>query len=312
MLLSVAIKQFLNRYFIQAEYSKKTISSYSCDLKQFKEFLRKDINLSEVSLKDFENWILELKKKSYASATIQRKIISQKIFFNYWVRNEKLVRSPTWQSRFHFGKNQIIPKSLTISESKFLIRQARKNHSFTMVKEGKQNYSDLLSLRNLAIIELMFATGLRVGEIHKIKLQDINLNERSIFIRGKGNRYRFCFLTEEKSYQTFIKYHELRVQIDTNHKLFFINRFLTPLSTQGIANLITKISQQAKISKHITPHMLRHTAATFFLRNGADIRVVQEFLGHASISTTQRYTHISKEHLIDNLKSYHPLKQLNN
>lgn len=161
-------------------------------------------------------------------------------------------------------------------------------------------------LRNLALVDLLFATGMRVGEVSNLDVRDFVLPEAVFAVRGKGGRSRLAFAVDSKTLEIQRKHFVARMRIETDSSALFLNSSARRLSTQGIANVIGCFRQEAGIERHVTPHMLRHTVATLLLRNGADIRVVQEFLGHASIVTTQRYTHITKEHLIGALRKHHP------
>jgi len=147
---------------------------------------------------------------------------------------------------------------------------------------------------------------MRVGEASTLNLQDFTPCESVFRIRGKGGRDRLAHLVDEQTVRIQMKHFEARSQIVTSSPSLFLNSAGERLSTQSMANIIGKCRRAAGINRHITPHMLRHTVATLLLRNGMDIRVVQEFLGHASIATTQRYTHVAKEHLIGELRKRHP------
>jgi site-specific recombinase XerD len=147
---------------------------------------------------------------------------------------------------------------------------------------------------------------MRVGEVSDLNVQDYLAEEAIFKVRGKGGRHRLAFVVDEETIQLQRIHLEARRRIKTESPALFLNASAKRLSTQGIANVIGQLRQEAGIDRHVTPHMLRHTVATLLLRNGVDIRVVQEFLGHASIATTQRYTHITKEHLIGVLRRYHP------
>jgi site-specific recombinase XerD len=162
------------------------------------------------------------------------------------------------------------------------------------------------SLRNLALVDLLFATGMRVGEVSALNIVDFAVSESSFRVKGKGGRDRLAFLVDEQTRRVQLRHAKVRAGIDSVSPALFINSSGRRLSTQGIANIISQFRKDAGIDRHITPHMLRHTVATMLLRNGVDIRVVQEFLGHASIATTQRYTHVTKDHMIEVLQKRHP------
>jgi site-specific recombinase XerD len=153
---------------------------------------------------------------------------------------------------------------------------------------------------------VLFATGLRVGEVSSLNVQDFFMRESVFKVKGKGGRDRLAFVVDDETVHVQRQYLEARVRIETRSSALFLNSSGQRLTTQGIANVIAQLREKAGIERHVTPHMLRHTVATLLLRNGVDIRLVQEFLGHASIATTQRYTHVTKEHMIRVLRKRHP------
>lgn len=197
-----------------------------------------------------------------------------------------------------------------------LLSQARKSDSSaaTVLNDGWEITSASLrvsspeyrSLRNLALVDLLFATGLRVGEVSGLNVKDFFVREAVYRVKGKGGRDRLAVVVDEETLRVQRKYLEARTQIETRSPALFLNSSGMRLTTQGIANVIARLREDAGIERHVTPHMLRHTVATLLLRNGVDIRIVQEFLGHASIATTQRYTHVTKEHLRGVLRKRHP------
>jgi site-specific recombinase XerD len=168
------------------------------------------------------------------------------------------------------------------------------------------NDSQFLHLRNLAAVEILFATGIRVGELVSLNIKDWLEEDASFVINGKGSRQRLAFLPDDRSLRAVRLYCTDRRQIATENEALLLNAAGRRLSTQGIARMLDLYAKKAGISVRLTPHMIRHTVATLLLRYGADIRVVQEVLGHASIATTQRYTHVSKEHMLSTLRARHP------
>jgi site-specific recombinase XerD len=147
---------------------------------------------------------------------------------------------------------------------------------------------------------------MRVGEVSSLDLGDFAVAESVFKVRGKGGRDRLAFVVDEQTVRIQREHLEARSRLTSESPALFLNASGERLSTQGIANIIARFRKEAGIERHITPHMLRHTVATLLLRNGVDIRIVQEFLGHASIATTQRYTHVTKDHLISVLRERHP------
>jgi integrase/recombinase XerC len=168
-----------------------------------------------------------------------------------------------------------------------------------------------LSRRDLAIIEVLFATGMRVGELVTLNLSDWSDEDESFIVKGKGLRQRLAILPDKRSSMAVRDYMARRMPLCLTHSALFINAYGERLAAQGVGRMLAKIADEARITERVTPHMIRHTVATLLLRLGADIRVVQEVLGHTSITTTQRYTHITKEHLRSTLGLHHPSHHLN-
>jgi integrase/recombinase XerD len=239
-----------------------------------------------------------------------------KVFCSYWLRRGKLAESPFWRVHLSLGRVAQLPRALTVDEMKALLVQAGREYLAESVPCKRATLAGRMSpqassrsyraLRNLALVDLLFATGMRVGEASTLNVQDFTSVESTFRIRGKGGRDRLAYLVDEETMLIQQKHLTERSQLETNCPALFLNSSGKRLSTQGMANIIAKFRREAGIERHITPHMLRHTVATLLLRHGMDIRVVQEFLGHASIATTQRYTHVVKEHLIGELRKHHP------
>jgi site-specific recombinase XerD len=316
MQLHQAIAGFLNGYFSTHQRSKKTRVAYSSDLEQFGSYVGKEFALPELSGLLIEEWVAHLRKEGYSPASMRRKIVVLKVFCSYWVRRGELSESPFWRVKLSFGRIEQLPRALTETEMRSLLAQAGRNRLAAEVPRkgaalAKGNGSNASSsayraLRNLALVDLLFATGMRVGEASALDLKDFVVAESVFRIQGKGGRDRLAFVVDEQTVRIQQEHVEARSRFLTKSSALFLNASGERLSTQGMTNIIAQFRQDAGIERHVTPHMLRHTVATLLLRNGVDIRVVQEFLGHASIATTQRYTHIAKEHLIGVLRKHHP------
>src|SRR5689334_21475742 len=315
MQLEQAIAEFLNGYFSTHQRSGITRVAYSSDLEQFGLYAGKDFAFSTLGGPLIEDWAAHFRAEGYSPASMRRKIVVLKVFCSYWVRRGELSESPFWRVKLSFGRIEQLPRALTATEMRTLLAQAGRNHSAEVPRKGEvlarsktsraSSRSDR-ALRNLALVDLLYATGMRVGEASALDLEDFVVSESVFRVQGKGGRHRLAFVVDEQTVQIQREHLEGRLQIVTESPALFLNVAGERLSTQGIANIIAKFRQDAGIGRHVTPHMLRHTVATLLLRNGVDIRVVQEFLGHASIATTQRYTHITKDHLVQVLRERHP------
>lgn len=316
MLLVQAIDEFYNGYFSTHERSAKTKVAYRSDLDQVAAYASKNLPLTSLDSAFIEKWAGHLRLSNYSPASMRRKMIVLKVFCSYWVRKGVLSESPFWRVKLSFGRVQLLPRALSEIEIRSLLAQAahsqsalpvsRKGSVLSRPKSLTGALRSYRTLRNLALVDLLFATGMRVGEVSTLNLEDFSISEAVFRVRGKGGRDRLAFLVDEQSLQIQREHFQMRSHLESASTALFLNAAGGRLSTQGIANIISQFRKDAGIERHITPHMLRHTVATLLLRNGADIRVVQEFLGHASIVTTQRYTHVTKEHLVQVLRERHP------
>jgi integrase/recombinase XerD len=316
MHMTQASSEFLQGYFSTHDRSPKTRAAYCSDLAQFQSFAGGELELLKLDGALIERWAAHLRQESYSPASMRRKMVLLKVFCSYWVRKGELQESPFWRVKLSFGKVQQLPRSLTEREMCKLIAQARRNYSEFEIDpwEGgdepstpaQSSLRSYRALRNLALVDLLFATGMRVGEAAALDIRDFQVREAFFRVKGKGGRDRLAFIVDEGTLQIQRAHLEVRKQIETENPAIFLNAAGGRLSTQGIGNMIVCLRRDSGIERHVTPHMLRHTVATLLLRNGADIRIVQEFLGHTSIATTQRYTHVAKEHLIGVLRKRHP------
>jgi integrase/recombinase XerD len=316
MRLDQAITDFLNGYFSTHQRTKKTEAAYSSDLGQFCAFFGNDFSLLALSGSVIERWAAHLRQESYSPASSRRKIVVLKVFCSYWVRKGVLSESPFWRVKLSLGRIEQLPRALTEREMRSLLSRAWRNYSdFWAGENGVPVTSShtciassrkYLALRNLALVDLLFATGMRVGEVSALDMRDFFAKDAVFSVQGKGGRQRLAYVVDVETVRIQRAHLEVRSRIKTESSGLFINSGGGQLSTQGITNVIARLRREARIKRHVTPHMLRHTVATLLLRNGVDIRVVQEFLGHASIATTQRYTHITKEHMVSVLRKRHP------
>jgi integrase/recombinase XerD len=316
MQLKEACAEFLRGYFSTHDRRNKTKAAYYSDLKQFQSFAGECLLLLSLNSASIETWAEHLRQEKYSPASIRRKMVALRVFCSYWVRKGILLESPFWRVKLSFGRIEQLPRTLTKREIRALLAQAWRNFSVaetdqqgngsTPTRSGQSSSRNYRALRNLALIDLLFATGMRVGEVSSLDIRDFLMEEGVFRVQGKGGRDRLAFIVDKETVNIQREYLKARIRIKIENPALFLNSSEGRLSTQGIANVIAQLRRQAKIERHITPHMLRHTVATLLLRNGADIRVVQEFLGHTSIATTQRYTHITKEHLIKVLRKHHP------
>lgn len=315
MQLKEAIADFLNGYFSTHERSKKTKAAYSADLEQFSTYAGKEFELSAFAGTLIENWAAHLRKEGYSPASMRRKMVVLKVFCSYWLRRGVLNESPFWRVKLSLGRIEQLPRALSEVEMQGLLVHAGRRHLGSVPRKGlvlarkqafRSSSRDYRDIRDLALLDLLFATGMRVGEVSSLNVEDFLATELVFKVHGKGGRGRLAYVVDHQTVRIQKGHLAARTLLASESTALFLNAAGDRLSTQGIANIIAQFRRAAGIERHITPHMLRHTVATLLLRNGMDIRVVQEFLGHASIATTQRYTHVVKEHLIGELRKHHP------
>lgn len=311
MTIANAVNGFLVGYFSTCGRSAKTHAAYRTDLSQMVTHLGAEIALNSVTAASLENWAVQMRSEEYRSVSIRRKFATARVFFGYWVRKGDIDASPLWRIRLDLGRERLLPRGLAPTDAIRLIEEAWLGVETVEQVFGAPTVAGFLRLRNLAAMEVLFATGIRVGELVGLNLKDWREEDASFVVSGKGSRQRLAFLPDDRSLKAVRLYCSSRRAVVNDNEALFLNAAGRRISTQGIARMLKQYAKTAGIVVKVTPHMIRHTVATLLLRFGADIRVVQEVLGHASISTTQRYTYVSKEHLLSTLRARHPNHHLN-
>ena len=219
-------------------------------------------------------------------SSVKRKIVTLRIFYDY-LYNEKIISySPFFNLKFKFRQERKLPKTLSINEVRRLL------DCFDCESEKMTDFSHRQFVRDCALIDLLISTGIRVAEAAAIRFDDIITYEHAVLIHGKGRKQRIIYISSSETWQRLLT--QLRMQKKLSSTSFlFTNRNDKPLTSHSIEKIYKKYANVAKINPVSTPHYLRHTFATNLLANGADLRSVQELLGHASIATTQIYTEVS-------------------
>lgn len=296
------LKEFLNYLKIEKNLSENSIISYKNDLKQFNNYLQNELKNKELTIQNLKavkpdiilNFLSYLRNKlKYKEKTIARKLSSIKTFFKFLDIENYIDENITFLiSTPKISKK--LPDYLSPVEIEILLNSPDTNNP-----EG---------IRDKAILELLYAGGLRVSELVNLKTEDMDFNENLILLKGKGSKYRWVpFSSTAKNYLLIYleqARHSLSNPESDNH--FFLNAKGNKLTRQGINYILNNYSKKSKINKKISPHKLRHSFATHLLINGADIRFIQELLGHANISTTQIYTYVTNFKLKEAIHKYHP------
>ena len=280
------INDFKNYLELERNYSNNTSLSYVKDVTLFSDFIKK--NLLLVDKKDIEKYIRSLNK---SSKTISHVISSLKSFYNYYMRMGNIKSNPTDEiDRPKIEKK--IPEFLTLEEVSSLL-------NFEVNNE--------FEARNKAILELLYSSGLRISELTSLELSNIDLDECLVRVMGKGSKERIVPLGDYAidALKEYIYFY--RPMLNKNNSSYvFLNNRRGVLSRQFIFKVIKEECIKKGIRKNVSPHTLRHTFATHLLKNGADLRIIQELLGHENLSTTQIYTHLTNDKLKHDYEDYFP------
>jgi integrase/recombinase XerC len=285
-------QNFLKYLRYEKGFSNHTIKSYKEDLENFFEFLKNEKieDIKSLNYSVLTGYITFLGKKGFKASTIERKIASLKTFFKYLVKKKfisknpaELISSPKKQKR--------LPSVLEVGEIFDLINIIPEDSPF--------------SVRNKAMIMLLYASGLRVSELTGLNLGDLDLKNGLVRILGKGKKYRIVPVGN-KTKAILYKYFLYRREFQPRGEALFVTKSGKRIQDRMVRYIINVYINELAIQKKVSPHTLRHTFATHLLDNGANIRVIQEMLGHSSLSTTQIYTHLSIEKLKKAYQEFHP------
>lgn len=298
---------FLERYLDYCRYQKnlssKTLKAYRIDISQFLQLINAmDGYLSKNNL---SNYAVHL-HKTYKPKTTKRKLASIKAFCG-WLEYEELIKeNPLSKMNLKFHEPHILPKTISLEVIEELLQSAY----LELANEANTFYKSMTCLRNIAVLELLFASGMRVSELCSLKSDDINMLNGQVHIYGKGAKERIITICNTDVLDAIKNYiTSFKEPIETTRYLF-INRMNRRLSEQSVRFIINRYVEKAGIKKHLTPHMFRHSFATLLLEEDVDIRYIQQFLGHSSITTTQIYTHVSTKKQSDILSLKHPRNRL--
>ena len=299
------IEKFLLYLKLEKNASQHTIHNYQRDILQFVEFVSNqgagEILFIDITPLIIRSYLAFLKSEQYAKATIMRRIAALRSFFRFLCRENilkenpcKAVRTPKLDKR--------LPVFLDINEIRELITLPD---------------NSLLGIRDKAVLEMLYATGIRVSELTGIMLTDIDFAGRAIVVSGKGAKQRIVLMGRAAVEVLKLYLSSVRSTLCANpgeyghqtakvHNYVFVNSRGGPLTDRSVRRIVDKYVEVMAIKKNVSPHTIRHTFATHLLDHGADLRTVQELLGHVNLSTTQLYTHITTERLKANYRNFHP------
>ncbi len=276
---------FLNVIKTTKNLSDKTIIAYNSDLMDFCNFLSINGLHNNIIL----NYVVHLfDERHLQESTITRKLVVTKMFLQFLYQNGYVEQNYYQNYTFKLKKERKLPKTLSIDESSKLIKYLSNN-----INRNTSKFTYWKACRDLALIDLLISSGIRIEEASNISLDDIIYSERTILIHGKGRKQRLIYISCVDTWNNLMNWIKERKTRNTNTNKIFVNRSGNQISIHGIEYIYNSIKKDCGINKRSTPHYLRHTFATNLLANGADLRSVQEILGHSSVTTTEIYTEVS-------------------
>ncbi|MDR0137356.1 tyrosine recombinase XerC [Metabacillus idriensis] len=294
-----SLNLFVEYLQIEKNYSQYTIVNYVADIEDFFIFMKEQslIDLQLITYSDTRLYLTQLHQKNFARKTISRKISSLRSFYRF-LNREKIASENPFASVSLPKKEHRLPQFLYEKELEQL---------FTL-----SDSATAAGQRNQALLEVLYGTGIRVSELCQIKLTDLDLQIGTVLVNGKGGKQRyvpfgsFAQDTLELYLSSGRKQLLLKDKQAGDHDHLFVNQRGGPLTVRGVRHILNEMIKKTSTTMNISPHMFRHTFATHLLNEGADMRSVQELLGHSHLSSTQIYTHVTKDHLRNIYMSHHP------
>tara|TARA_B100001029_G_scaffold179521_1_gene189362 strand:- start:1438 stop:2334 length:897 start_codon:yes stop_codon:yes gene_type:complete len=289
------IEEFLDSNTIEKGNSINTKDAYKNDLGQFNSWIKsKNIPYSQITESQVEKYLLFLGKRGYENSTISRKTACLKAFFKFLLK-ENIYKKNIMDKISRPAKKNLLPKSLSSNE-------INKIFNYLEVNNSKNNY------RDKAITEILYGCGLRISELISLNTHDINFEESTIQCTGKGNKQRVIPTNDSclKAIDDYIQFERSQIKVPSENQALLVNRNGSRITRQTAWNSIKSIINKLKLDSDITPHTFRHTFATDLLKGGANLRQVQEMLGHSSLSATQIYTMLDNEWIKREFLTSHP------
>lgn len=288
------IEEFIDYIRVERNYSDHTETNYLIDLEEYESYLKvKKINFKNIKYKEIADYIKYLKEdKNLKPTSINRHLSTLRSFYNFLLK-ENAIKSNPFKLVNGPKKEKKLPNYMKYSEFETLVNTCDETP---------------LGIRNRALIELLFATGARIGELINVKISDINYSNREIKVLGKGNKERICYFNSYSEEFLKLYINEARTVLLGNKKSdrLFINHIGGNLTDRGVRDILDKLIKKACLNTKITPHTFRHTFATMLLNEGCDLKSVQELLGHVNLSTTSIYTHLTNDRIKDIYLHTHP------
>lgn len=283
--INFVVEEFLSVIKSTKNLTDKTILAYRSDLMDFVN----TIGPRPLKESTILNYVQDLSQiRQLKDSTITRKLVVLKMFFEYAHSHNYIQQNYFLSHSFKFKREKQLPKTLAVKETTKLLNYAASKTATTTTPFARWK-----TLRDLALIDVLISTGIRIAEASNISTADIIPSERTILIHGKGRKQRLIYISCPQTWANLMQWLKIRQQLVADTDKVFVNRYGNQLGIHGIEYIYNRLKMEAGINTRSTPHYLRHTFATNLLANGADLRSVQEILGHSSVSTTERYTEVT-------------------
>lgn len=297
------VKEFLSFCQNQKALSAKTAKAYANDLQQYQSFCKSEGLL--LNRETIQKYIRSL-HSVYKPKTVKRKIATLKAFTHYLMIECKIQTNPFALIVTSFREPAILPRTIPQNVLFDLLKVA-----YQRIANANTDFQLKSAVRNATILELLFATGIRVFELCNLQAKSVSLDDYTICVYGKGSKERIIQIPNQDVQKILKRYYLLFENDIQNSGFFFVNKMHTKLSEQSVRNIINQYASLLNGAPHLTPHMFRHTFATLLLEEDVDIRYIQTILGHSSITTTQIYTHVATEKQHQILLAKHPRNKIN-
>ena len=297
------IEQYLYHCETRKNLNSKTLKAYRIDLSQFVSFaISKDADsLSKALLTDY----ISLLHNTYQPKTVKRKIASLKTFSHYLYTEDLIEMDPFQKIVLSYREPKRLPKTIPSSTIQLFLTSLYDAHAAAKTQFQKQT-----ALRNIAVIELLFATGMRISELCSLKIEDLDLQNHRVLVYGKGAKERVIYIGNTEVLSLLADYISTCCDVSDSQNWLFLNQRHQRLTEQSVRNMIVKHAKSAGIDLHLTPHMFRHSFATLLLESDVDIRYIQKILGHSSITTTEIYTQVSTHKQQEIMNTKHPRNKM--
>lgn len=293
------MQRFLNHCKIRKALNDKTIKAYKIDLRQFAQFTDNKFS------KDVICQYIGMLHEKYKPKTIKRKIASVKAFTHYLIIEEVIEINPFNKIDISFKEPTMLPKTIPLNVINSILA-----HAYDSLSQVKTEYQKRCTTRDIAVLEILFATGARVSEICNLIPSSVDLTNHTIKIFGKGSKERMIQIENPDVLKALQEYYILFQEDIKSSGFFFVNKLHTRLTEQSVREIICKYTAMTEYDIHVTPHMFRHSFATLLLEEDVDIRYIQKLLGHSSIITTQIYTYVAMSKQKEILSTKHPRNRI--